>query len=50
MLFNLVLVLGALGSFGSFVLLALTFYRSYQTDRPAEVVWEKHPHERGDTK
>jgi uncharacterized membrane protein len=48
MLFDIVLILGAVGSFGSFVLLALTFWKSYRTDRSAEVVWERHPHERGE--
>jgi hypothetical protein len=37
-------VFGALGSFGSFVLLVLTFWRSYNTDKPLDVVWEHRPH------
>lgn len=43
-LLTIVLVMGAIGSFGSFVLLALTFWRSYKMDRPIDVTWEKHPH------
>lgn len=42
---NFILILGAVGSFGSFVLLVLTFWKSHRSDRPIDEVWEKHPHE-----
>lgn len=47
-LFTIVLALGAFGSFGSFVLLALTFWKSHQTNKSATVVWEADPHESAD--